>query len=68
MEVGRRQKMDDAAIPPLRDEMRRDLMTRFEPTTEAAVRNIFDVLLATSGPEILGMNKLPDVLMTMEYQ
>jgi NitT/TauT family transport system substrate-binding protein len=68
MEVGRRQKMDDAAIPPLRDEMRRDLMARFEPTTEAAVRNIFDVLLATSGPEILGMNKLPDVLMTMEYQ
>jgi NitT/TauT family transport system substrate-binding protein len=68
MEVGRRQKMDDAAIPPLRDEMRRDLMSKFEPTTEAAVRNIFDVLLATAGPTVLGMSKLPDVFMTKEYQ
>jgi NitT/TauT family transport system substrate-binding protein len=68
MEVGRRQKMDDAAIPPLREEMRRDLMSRFEPTTEAAVRNIFDVLLATAGPTVLGMSKLPDVFMTKEYQ
>ena len=68
IEVGRRQKMDDAAIPPLREEMRRDLMSRFEPTTEAAVRNIFDVLLATAGPTVLGMSKLPDVFMTKEYQ
>lgn len=68
MEVGRRQKMDDAAIPPLRDEMRRDLMSKFESTTESAVRNIFEVLLATAGPTVLGMSKLPDVFMTMEYQ
>ncbi len=68
MEVGRRQKMDDAAIPPLRDEMRRDLMSKFEPTTEPAVRNIFDVLLATAGPTVLGMSKLPDRFMTKEYQ
>jgi NitT/TauT family transport system substrate-binding protein len=68
MEVGRRQKMDDAAIPPLREEMRHDLMSRFEPTTEAAVRNIFDVLLATAGPAVLGMSKLPDAFMTKEYQ
>jgi hypothetical protein len=60
--------MDDAAIPPLREEMRHDLMSRFEPTTEAAVRNIFDVLLATAGPAVLGMSKLPDAFMTKEYQ
>jgi len=68
MEVGHRQKMDDAAIPPLREEMRRDLMSKFEPTTEAAVRNIFDVLLATAGPGVLGMNAMPSKFMTMEYQ
>ena len=68
MEVGRRQKMDEAAIPPLREEMRRDLMSKFEPTTEAAVRNIFDVLLATAGPAVLGMSKLPDAFMTKDYQ
>ncbi len=68
MEQGRRMKMSDDAIPPLRDEMRQDLMSRFEPTTEAAVRNIFDVLLATAGEKALGMSKLPDVFMTTEYQ
>lgn len=43
-------------------------MSKFEPTTEAAVRNIFDVLLTTAGPKVLGMSKLPDVFMTMQYQ
>jgi hypothetical protein len=43
-------------------------MSKFEPTTEAAVRNIFDVLLATAGPGVLGMNAMPSTFMTMEYQ
>jgi NitT/TauT family transport system substrate-binding protein len=68
MEVGRAQKMADAAIPPLRDEMRADLMSKFEPTTEAAIRSMFDILLATAGPKVLGMSKLPDVFMTLQYQ
>jgi NitT/TauT family transport system substrate-binding protein len=68
MEAGRIQKMADAAIPPLRDEMRADLMSRFEPDTEASIRKMFDVLLATAGPKVLGMSKLPDVFMTMQYQ
>jgi NitT/TauT family transport system substrate-binding protein len=68
LEAGRSMKMDDAAIPPLRDEMRRDLMSKFEPDTEAAVRNIFDVLLATAGAKALGTSKLPDLFMTTQYQ
>jgi NitT/TauT family transport system substrate-binding protein len=68
MEAGRMQKMADAAIPPLRDEMRADLMSRFEPNTEASIRKMFDILLATAGPKVLGMSKLPDVFMTMQYQ
>jgi len=68
MEAGRGQKMADASIPPLRDEMRADLMSKFEPTTETAIRNMFDVLLATAGPKVLGMSKLPDVFMTLQYQ
>jgi NitT/TauT family transport system substrate-binding protein len=68
METGRIQKMADAAIPPLRDEMRADLMSKFEPDTEAAIRKMFDILLATAGPKVLGMSKLPDVFMTMQYQ
>lgn len=68
MEAGRLQKMTDAAIPPLRDEMRADLMSRFEPGTETSIRKMFDVLLATAGPKALGMSKLPDVFMTTQYQ
>lgn len=68
MEEGRIQKMADAAIPPLRDEMRADLMSKFEPGTEAGIRNMFDILLATAGPKVLGMSKLPDVFMTLQYQ
>jgi NitT/TauT family transport system substrate-binding protein len=68
MEAGRIQKMADAAIPPLRDEMRADLMSKFAPDTEASIRKMFDILLATAGPKVLGMSKLPDVFMTMQYQ
>jgi NitT/TauT family transport system substrate-binding protein len=68
MEEGRVQKMADAAIPPLRDEMRADLMSKFEPDTEASIRKMFDVLLVTAGPKVLGMSKLPDVFMTTQYQ
>jgi ABC-type taurine transport system substrate-binding protein len=68
MEQGRNMKMADPSIPPLRDEMRQDLMSKFEPNTEAGMRNIFDVLLATGGPESMGMSKLPDVLVTLKYQ
>ncbi len=63
-----RRQMDDAVIRPLRDEMRRDLISKFEPTTEAGVRNIFDILLTTADSTVLGMSKLPDVFMTKEYQ
>jgi NitT/TauT family transport system substrate-binding protein len=68
IEAGHVQKMADAAIPPLRDEMRADLMSKFEPHTEADIRNMFDILLATAGPKVLGMSKLPDVFMTLQYQ
>jgi ABC-type nitrate/sulfonate/bicarbonate transport system substrate-binding protein len=68
MEVGRQMKMSDAAIPPLRDEMRRDLMSRFEPTSEAEVRNLFKVLVATAGSKALGISELPPVFMTTQYQ
>jgi NitT/TauT family transport system substrate-binding protein len=68
MEQGRNMKMADASIPPLRDEMRADLMSKFEPDTEAGMRNIFKVLLATAGPEGMGMSKLPDKFLTLEYQ
>jgi NitT/TauT family transport system substrate-binding protein len=68
VEQGRIMKMDEASIPLVREEMRADLLSKFDPTTEAGIRKTFDILLATAGPEVLGMSKLPDVFMTLEYQ
>jgi hypothetical protein len=68
VEIGHSLKMNDTAIAPLRDEMRHDLSTRFDPGTEQDVRSMFDVLLKTAGPEALGLGKLSDRFMTTEYQ
>jgi ABC-type nitrate/sulfonate/bicarbonate transport system substrate-binding protein len=68
VEQGRNMKMEDAAIPPLRDEMRVDLLSKFEPSTEATIRKTFDLLFATAGAEVMGMTQLPDGFMTLEYQ
>ena len=68
VEIGHSMKMNDAAIVPLRDEMRRDLSTRFDPGTEKDVRSMFDVLLATAGTEALGLGQLSDSFMTTQYQ
>jgi hypothetical protein len=43
-------------------------MSKFEPDTKASIRGMFDILLATAGPKVVGMSKLPDVFMTMQYQ
>jgi NitT/TauT family transport system substrate-binding protein len=69
-EYGREVKMaDDEALKALRDEVRADIMSRFEPITEAGIRKTFDILLATAGPEALGgMIRLPEGFMTTEYQ
>ncbi|HEX9465413.1 MAG TPA: ABC transporter substrate-binding protein [Alphaproteobacteria bacterium] len=68
MEQGRLMKMDEASIPPVRDEMREDLLSTFGPTSAADLQKTFDILLETAGPEVLGMSRLPEHLMTLEYQ
>lgn len=67
-EIGHSMKMNDSAIPPLREEMRHDLSTRFDPGTEKDVRRMFDVLLTTAGPAALGIGQLSDSFMTLQYQ
>ena len=67
-EQGRIMKMDDASIPPLMEEMRADLVSQFDDSTEADIRKVFEILLATGGPEVMGMSQLPEKFMTTEYQ
>jgi NitT/TauT family transport system substrate-binding protein len=61
-------QMSDEAIALLRVEMRADTWSRFEPENEADIRKTFDLLLAIAGPKVMGMSKLPDEFMTLEYQ
>jgi NitT/TauT family transport system substrate-binding protein len=68
LEHARELQMTDEAIGLLREEMRADTWSRFEPENDANIRKTFDLLLAISGPKVMGMSKLPDGFMTLEYQ
>jgi NitT/TauT family transport system substrate-binding protein len=61
-------QMTDKAIVLLREEMRADTWSRFAPENEADIRKTFDLLLAIAGPKVMGVSKLPDGFMTLEYQ
>ena len=67
-EKGKALEMTPESIALLRDEMRDDLLTKFKPTDQAAIRKVFDFLLAQAGPQILGFSALPDDFMTIDYQ
>ncbi len=60
--------MTDAAIVPLRTEMRQDTWSQFGPNDEANIRKTFDALLAVNGPKVMGMGRLADGFMTLDYQ
>ncbi|HWE72745.1 MAG TPA: ABC transporter substrate-binding protein [Stellaceae bacterium] len=60
---------DDETIGALRDQTRPMLASRFKSTDEAAVRQTWDILVATAGAQTLGgMTKLANHFMTLEYQ
>lgn len=60
---------DDETIGALRDQTRPMLASRFKTTDEAAIRQTWDVLVATAGAQTFGgMTKLADHFMTLEYQ
>jgi len=59
---------DPASAARLRDQARGQFLERFGPDTQAAIQKTFDILLQTSGPEPLGMSKLPADFVTLEYE
>jgi hypothetical protein len=48
--------------------MRADTWSRFAPDSESGIRKTFDLLLAIAGPKVMGVSKLPDQFMTLEYE
>ena len=60
---------DEETIAALRDQTRPMLAGSFKAGDEAAIRQTWDVLVATAGAQTLGgMAQLADHFMTMEYQ
>ena len=68
LEQGKTRAMTPEAVAALRDEMRRDLMTEFKPTTMADIQTLFQYLLPRSEPEIFGFSQLPNDYLTLDYQ
>jgi NitT/TauT family transport system substrate-binding protein len=59
---------DPAVVAKLRDVSRPMLMKTFTPATEATIRKMWTILVATAGAEQLGGSQLADGFMTLQYQ
>ncbi len=68
LERGKEMNMSEEAAALFRKEARTDIWVKFAPDTEANIRKAFDLLLATAGPGILGINSLSPGFMTLDYQ
>lgn len=68
IERGKQMKMSEQAAALFRTEGRKDFWREFKSDTEANIRQVFDVLFAIGGAEVLGTPRLPDAFMTLGYQ
>ena len=59
---------DAATLDALRKQTRPMLMRRFAPDAEVNIRKMWDIPVATAGADTLGMSKLIDGFMTLDYQ
>ena len=60
--------VDPEIVEKFRDQTRPLFVSTFSQTAELDIRHTFDVLVATAGPALFGMSKLPEQFMTLEYQ
>jgi ABC-type nitrate/sulfonate/bicarbonate transport system substrate-binding protein len=68
LEQGGNLGLSEGAITFFRDEVRADIVTAITPQTEATLDATFDILLKTAGPDVLGMSKMPEHVVTLQYQ
>ncbi len=67
-EQGTNMKLSPEAIVFYRDQMRRDMLRSFGETDDATLHKTFDLLLETAGAKALGMETMPEVLLTLDFQ
>ncbi|MDB5617253.1 ABC transporter substrate-binding protein [Tardiphaga sp.] len=67
-ERGAEMKLSPAGIKAFRDQVRRDLVKKFEPGMNEAITKTFDIILKVAGPEVIGLSKAPAPMLSMDYQ
>jgi NitT/TauT family transport system substrate-binding protein len=67
-EQGTNMKLSPEAIVFYRDQMRRDMLRTFSETDGATLHETFDLLLETAGAKALGMDAMPDTILTLDFQ
>lgn len=67
-EQGANMKLSGEALTVYRDQIRRDLLKSFTPETSDTLKKTFAILKETAGSEALGMQELPETILTLEFQ
>ena len=67
-EQGANMKLSGEALTVYRDQIRRDLLKSFTPDTSDTLKKTFDILKETAGTKALGMEKMPETILTLEFQ
>ncbi|MCO5160966.1 MAG: ABC transporter substrate-binding protein [Mesorhizobium sp.] len=68
MEQGANMKLAPEATAMFRDNAAKEFIKAFTPGMAEVLNKTFEVLLATAGPEIMGMTAMPDKVLTLDYQ
>lgn len=67
-EQGANMKLSGEALTVYRDQIRRDLLKSFAPETSDTLKKTFDILKETAGTEALGMETMPETILTLDFQ
>ena len=61
-------KLSPEAIVFYRDQMRRDMLRSFGEQDDATLHRTFNLLLETAGAKALGMEKMPETILSLGFQ
>ena len=67
-EQGANMKLSGEALTVYRDQIRRDLLKSFTPDTSETLTKTFEILKETAGTKALGMDKMPETILTLDFQ
>lgn len=67
-EQGAKMNLSPDALKFFKEQVRRDLIKQFKPDMSKGLEDTFKLMLDVAGPEALGMQQLPQGLISLDYQ